>query len=1271
MKHISFIFSDKKEYKKAQKNYNKKKYKSKLIQIFSGIREKKKIKNILKKLSKDFPDAIIIGATTAGEISHAKMYNESVVVSLSLFENTTLKVDYEENIDQISAKRLSNNIYDKHTKAAIILSEGLNGEDYEGFIREINYQYPDVIVAGGLAGDNFLLKKSYIFLGANVYDKGVVAVSFSGKKLLAQNIYNLNWIPIGKEFKITKAEGNIVKEIDGIEATQFFKKYLGENIFKNSAFTLLNFQLLYKVGTTIVARTPMAIKNNHLIFAAPIKEGQTVQFGFSNASNIITGANSLAYEIGKYKIDGIYIYSCIARKTLIGKELENEFNSFEEIAPTAGFFTYGEFYSTSDKNALLNCTTTLLALSENPKISKKRKLKVVKDNLENATFNALSHLITQTSIELKANTELLDQYKKAVDASMIVSKTDKNGIITYVNDNFCKISKYSSKELIGNNHNVIRDKDVSDYIFKKLWNTILNGKVWKGVLSNIAKDGNKYYVDATILPIFDKNKNIKEFIAIRQDITKHIKSQNRIKEKERFIKAIFDNQDSIVLISSKERGVISANKKLFDFLDFKDFNDFKKNHECICDLFIEQDGYIYKSKYPDWQDYITNNRDKEHKAKILTKDGVVRTFKLVGNKFGNEYIVNLYDITELEDAINRAYASEQAKSQFLSNMSHEIRTPLNGILGFTDILLKKDLNEDIRKYINIIHKSGETLLNIVNDILDFSKIESGELSLYETDSNLFEETEASISTFAFLAKQKHIEYSTYINPNMPKLLKCDSQRIKQVLNNLISNAMKFTPEGGNVWVNIDIVKQTDSEAYIKFSVKDSGIGIPKEKIATIFKPFSQADNSISRRFGGTGLGLAISNRYIEMMGSKIEVKSEEGKGSEFYFTLKLPISDKQKAIEESDNKNRIDNLNISLLYSKDNIVCNANKNISMYLDNWNIDYIKIDTLEAINENSNVVIICSKLFDKEKCIHLLDSFEKLHIIYIEGPEDDFNCTHEKFHLVEQPITASSLFDTLIGLIHQKNSYKTENSSSHDSTTKHFKGNVLIAEDNETNQMLISVLLDERGLNYKIVNNGQEAIDEVSKNDIYDLILMDINMPVLDGVKATKILRENGYKKPIVSLSANVIEADRKSFIEAGIDSTLNKPIIPEELDQTLNRYLSSKSKREKKEDIEFDRVDVDLISNSLSIKNRDIILRLLKTFVSSAKDILNRLNEDGLDKDLAHKIKGMAGNLRFNNLYKFSSKVENDLINGNFNDLYIKRDKIIKHLENLIEQIESL
>jgi len=669
MKHISFIFSDKKEYKKAQKNYNKKKYKSKLIQIFSGIREKKKIKNILKKLSKDFPDAIIIGATTAGEISHAKMYNESVVVSLSLFENTTLKVDYEENIDQISAKRLSNNIYDKHTKAAIILSEGLNGEDYEGFIREINYQYPDVIVAGGLAGDNFLLKKSYIFLGANVYDKGVVAVSFSGKKLLAQNIYNLNWIPIGKEFKITKAEGNIVKEIDGIEATQFFKKYLGENIFKNSAFTLLNFQLLYKVGTTIVARTPMAIKNNHLIFAAPIKEGQTVQFGFSNASNIITGANSLAYEIGKYKIDGIYIYSCIARKTLIGKELENEFNSFEEIAPTAGFFTYGEFYSTSDKNALLNCTTTLLALSENPKISKKRKLKVVKDNLENATFNALSHLITQTSIELKANTELLDQYKKAVDASMIVSKTDKNGIITYVNDNFCKISKYSSKELIGNNHNVIRDKDVSDYIFKKLWNTILNGKVWKGVLSNIAKDGNKYYVDATILPIFDKNKNIKEFIAIRQDITKHIKSQNRIKEKERFIKAIFDNQDSIVLISSKERGVISANKKLFDFLDFKDFNDFKKNHECICDLFIEQDGYIYKSKYPDWQDYITNNRDKEHKAKILTKDGVVRTFKLVGNKFGNEYIVNLYDITELEDAINRAYASEQAKSQFLSNMS--------------------------------------------------------------------------------------------------------------------------------------------------------------------------------------------------------------------------------------------------------------------------------------------------------------------------------------------------------------------------------------------------------------------------------------------------------------------------------------------------------------------------------------------------------------------------------------------------------------------------
>ncbi len=1256
MKHLSFLYdTTSKEYKKAKKTALKTTFSAQLIQVFTALTKKKEIQKLLKKLAKDFPNAQIMGTTTAGEISHAKMYDKQTVISLSLFKQTKLKTDYIQAINKKEGQKLSAKLCSKHTKAAIVLSEGLQGEDYEGFIKGIKKANPALLIAGGLAGDNFVLKRTFVFLNNTIYTQGAVAVSFSGKNLFANNKYNLNWTPIGKEFTITSAQNNIVKEIDSQSAVSVFKKYLGEEPFSNNAAALPDFQLLYKEGTTTVSRTPMAVDGDALVFAGPLKEGQKVQFGFSNASNVISGSHIIGESLKKNPAEAIFIYSCIARKTLLGKMLEHEFNSFEAIAPTAGFFTYGEFYSTTGDNALLNCTTTILVLSESKVSAKKVHIpKKETNSLDNVTFNALTHFVKRTSKELKENMQLLHEYKDVVDKSSLVSKADINGVITYANENFCRVSQYSQEELIGKKHNIIRDDKMSHFIFKKMWKTIHQGKVWSGILSNKAKDGSTYFVDATIMPIFDEERQIKEFIAIRQDITKQIESKKRIQEKEKLIKAIFDNQDSIVLFSSKEKGMLNANKKLFYYLDYANFEEFKSENDCICNFFIEEEGYIYPSKYPNWIDDTAHDKsDKDKKAKMLTKDGVVRTFNVMVKQIEDNYIINLYDITQLENALLKAHASEQAKSTFLSNMSHEIRTPLNGILGFTDILTRRDLDKEVKHYIDIIHKSGQTLLSVVNDILDFSKLESGELTLYEAPSNLFAEMEAAVSTFSSLCKTKQIYYYTYIDSQIPISLKCDIQRLKQVLNNLVSNAVKFTPSHGEIKVDIRLNKLTNKQASLHFSIKDSGIGIAQDKVETIFQAFLQADNSTSREFGGTGLGLSISNQYIKMMGSSIKVKSEEGKGSEFYFDINLPVLDKTQSLQSSAKTSK---LHIAVLKSDSQINCAINDIIYTYLDSWEYAYQDIDDLEEMDENTEVLIICAKLFENKNCIEALENSEKLHLIYIEGIEEKFNCSHERFHLIEQPLTGSKLFDNLITF--QNHGLKQTQNKAPKESQQQFHGNILVAEDNQTNQMLISIMLEERGLSFSLVANGQEAIDEALKQE-YDLILMDINMPILDGISATKKLREMNYNKPIVSLSANVIESDIKLFLEAGVNDTLNKPVVPEHLDTILANVLS------------FDIIDIDIISKNLHIDNKAIILKLLQSFLETLQEILLKLESQNLTPDIVHNIKGVTGNLRLNKIYKLMQKQEENI--EDWDEVMHKKQKNItlSHLKDLKEQVEKI
>jgi CheY-like chemotaxis protein len=445
-----------------------------------------------------------------------------------------------------------------------------------------------------------------------------------------------------------------------------------------------------------------------------------------------------------------------------------------------------------------------------------------------------------------------------------------------------------------------------------------------------------------------------------------------------------------------------------------------------------------------------------------------------------------------------------------------------------------------------------------------------------------------------------------------------------------------------------------------FSVKDSGIGIAKDKIASVFEAFSQADDSISREFGGTGLGLAISNQYIKMMGSSIELKSELGEGSEFSFTLNLDIVDSTHSVKNFD----ISTANIAVLNSAEGISCGINKIVYQYLDAWQCGYREFNELDEIDDKVDILIVCAKLFEQQKCQNLLQKYANLKLVYIEGSQNSLRCEHKNFYLIEQPMTGSALFDRLISLL--DTSFFQEKLPSIDSI-QHYNGTVLVAEDNETNQMLISILLDERGVTYKIVEHGVAVLEEIEKQP-YDLIFMDINMPLLDGIGATKALREKGYEKPIVSLSANVIESDTKAFKEAGMNDILKKPIIPKELDMMLEKYLLLRSQEIEES---YDEVDIDVIAKSLSLADTNVVKHLLRSLEKSFSAILIELDTKGYDKELLHKLKGVAGNMRFEKLYALVCEIEEKILNLNEDEKNQYNIRLQNHLKKALENIDSL
>jgi len=663
----------------------------------------------------------------------------------------------------------------------------------------------------------------------------------------------------------------------------------------------------------------------------------------------------------------------------------------------------------------------------------------------------------------------------------------------------------------------------------------------------------------------------------------HDSLEKRVVERTAYLNVLIQNSPLGILVLDSEQKVQLCNTAFEKLFEFTRGNVIGKS---IADLFADVEPVLEAHRL------ALDETPINIVARLKRKDQSLIDVELhtVGLLVNGELLgsLGLYqDIStrkraeeEMQRAKETAEDASRAKSEFLANMSHEIRTPLNGVMGMTDLVLDTELTQEQREYLDTVKMSADSLLVVINDILDFSKIEAGKVDLDMANFDLRDNLEATLKTLALRADEKGLELLCEIAPEVPEVVQGDSSRLDQVIINLVNNAIKFTHEG-EVLLKVQLESRDGHDGILHFTVADTGIGVPLEKQKIIFDPFTQADSSTTRKYGGTGLGLTISSRLVGMMGGKIWMESEVGKGTQFHFTTRMRSHGEVMAIGTIAPPEIL--RHVKVLVVDDN---RTNRRIlEGMLRRWEMFSTSVQGgEEALAEVSSAqnsgkpygLILTDVHMPNMDGFVLVEQIRQqtelfaptIMMLTSAGHRGDAERCRElgvAAYLLK-PIRQSELREAIARVLGAREQTGARplvtRYSLQDARDPATVLGVLVAEDNAVNQRLVARMLEKRGHRVVVAGNGREALDALAKNT-FDLVFMDVQMPEIDGFEATAEIRKReegtGRRQIVIALTAHAMKGDRELCLASGMDDYLSKPIRPEELDKILERCLALRTK----------------------------------------------------------------------------------------------------------------
>ena len=774
-------------------------------------------------------------------------------------------------------------------------------------------------------------------------------------------------------------------------------------------------------------------------------------------------------------------------------------------------------------------------------------------------------------------------YESLVE-SLPLSVFQKDGQfrVRFGNRRFCEGLGMPLKELLGMTDFDLFPTELAEKYRRDDVRVMETGKLFEDIEEISDFDGHRRHIQVLKTPVRDADGRVVGVQGMFWDITDRKITENHLKDAHAFLDSIVDNVPIMLFVKDAEHlRFVRFNRASEELVGIRREDVLGK---CDLDLFPREEAEFFTLKdravlaggiMVEIPDEVIETRNHGprilHTKKIPVLDAFGRPKFLLGIS---------QDITDkkrteqaLREAKEAAEAASRAKSDFLANMSHEIRTPMNAVLGMTELLLDTPLDQTQRDYLRMVQESGEALLSLINDILDFSKIEAGKFVLDRVEFSLQETLGDTMKTLAIRASHKELELAVHFAPDVPQVLIGDPGRLRQIVINLVGNAVKFT-DHGEVVLDVSCGARTGDDVDLLFQVRDTGIGIPADKLDSVFQAFEQADTSTTRRYGGTGLGLTITSRLINLMEGRIWVESTLGKGTTFFFTARMGISTQR---HWSNNGNLAQLKDLRVLLVDDNVT-----NRLILLESLENHGLRPEAAASAAEALHILRRAKSLgepfpllltdvnmpeIDGFTLVEQVRKDEHLRDIAVivltsgDRPGDRVRCEELKVvaHL-RKPIKQSELMQAIVLAVGETMPEPDQPARSEQSAAASIPPlKILLAEDSYPNQVLARGLLGKRGHSVMIANNGQEALD-LLKESAFDLILMDVQMPVMDGLEATRAIRRleaagtlNPQLRrpiPIVAMTAHAMKGDRERCLETGMSGYVSKPIRSRELDEAL-------------------------------------------------------------------------------------------------------------------------